>query len=81
MADGSSLFSAGNAVRILDGPWEDKPAVIQSVDESVSRVLLVFEHFERMVPCEIEFHQLQPLDAGEEAESIGRIRAHLAGDA
>jgi transcriptional antiterminator NusG len=54
-------FSAGQHVRITDGPFSNSEGVIQTVDCERCRVLVLVSIFNRSTPVELEFWQVEAL--------------------
>lgn len=53
-----SAFSAGEAVKITDGPFSDFLGTVESIDESKGKVKVLVSIFGRETPVELDFLQV-----------------------
>lgn len=56
-----SAFSAGEAVKITDGPFSDFLGTIESIDESKGKVKVLVSIFGRETPVELDFLQISKI--------------------
>ena len=76
MDDPASPFSPADAARVIEeGPWLGKRGVIQRVNPDRGFVVLFFDHFGRIVPCELEYGSVEKLCPDDWDENLERIRA------
>ena len=54
-----TLFETGEMVRVIDGPFNDFTAVVESVDYARSRVQVAVQIFGRSTPVELEFDKVE----------------------
>lgn len=55
------LFTVGESVKILEGPFETFSGIIEEVDNEKRRVKLMVSIFGRSTPVELEFNQIERL--------------------
>jgi len=55
----SAEFSEGEAVKIVDGPFNDMLGTVQSIDEGKGKVEVLVSIFGRETPVELDFLQVQ----------------------
>ena len=78
MNDPAIPFRPADAARIVeDGPWLGKRGVIQRVNPDRGFVVLFFDHFGRIVPCELLYENVEKLPPDDWDENLERIRVHL----
>ena len=56
-----SAFSAGEAVKITDGPFSDFLGSVESIDEEKGKVKVLVSIFGRETPVELDFLQVQKI--------------------
>ncbi len=54
-------FTAGEAVRIIDGPFADFLGSVQSIDEDKGKLTVLVSIFDRETPIEIDFLQVHKI--------------------
>jgi len=52
-------FSTGDAVTVVDGPFENLPASIAEINVDSQKVIVMVEIFGRETPVELGFHQIE----------------------
>ncbi len=52
-------FSTGDAVTVIDGPFENLPASIAEINVDSQKVIVMVEIFGRETPVELGFHQIE----------------------
>ncbi len=55
-------FSAGDKVKVIDGPFTGFSGVIDELNEEKSKLKLMISIFGRSTPVELEFHQVEKSD-------------------
>lgn len=66
MPDNSDEFLASRPARVIgEGPWKGKRGIIRQVDRERRVVVLCFEHFDRVIPCELEYESVENIPLGE----------------
>ncbi len=56
-----SAFSAGQPVKIVDGPFSDQLGTVESIDESRGRLKVLMNIFGRETPVDFDFLQVEKL--------------------
>ncbi|NMB57308.1 transcription termination/antitermination factor NusG [Candidatus Beckwithbacteria bacterium] len=56
-----TIFTPGDAVKIIDGPFNDFLGNVQSVDEDKGKVKVLVSIFGRETPVELDFLQVQKI--------------------
>lgn len=78
MSETANLFSPADAARVVEeGPWLGKRGVIQRVNSDRGYVVLFFDHFGRIIFCELEYASVEKLSPDDWDENLERIRALL----
>lgn len=56
-----SVFSIGEAVKIIEGPFADFLGSVESIDEAKGKVKVLVSIFGRETPVELDFLQVQKI--------------------
>jgi transcription elongation factor/antiterminator RfaH len=67
---GHGRFRPGDRVRITSGPLRDLEAVFERPLSSAERVRILLDVMGRMMPVEIDYTQIKPLERGEERGAV-----------
>ncbi|MGV3279124.1 transcription termination/antitermination protein NusG [Rickettsiales bacterium LUAb2] len=59
---GKSQFEVGETVSIADGPFASLNGVVEDVDNVKNKLKILVSIFDRMVPVELEFHQVEKVE-------------------
>ena len=67
---GYGRFKPGDRVRITSGPLRDLEAVFERPLSSAERVRVLLDVVGRMMPVEIDYSQIKPMEKGDERDAV-----------